>query len=46
MLRRRCDPRVFKPLPIEIIARQKVASLERFEPGPGYSVADSGRDGA
>ena len=30
MLRRRCDARGFKPLPIEIIARQKVAPA--FEP--------------
>jgi hypothetical protein len=30
MLRERCDARVFKPLLIEIIARQKVAPA--FEP--------------
>ena len=33
MLRWRCDARVFRPLPIEIIARQKVASA--FEPQKG-----------
>jgi hypothetical protein len=30
LLQRRCDARLFKPLPIEIVARQKVASA--FEP--------------
>ena len=42
MLRRRCDARVLRPLPIEIIARQKVApafepqKLPRMDGRPGY----------
>ena len=41
LLRRRCDARVFKPLLIEIIARQKVAPA--FEPQKFSSVRMTGR---
>jgi hypothetical protein len=45
LLRRRCDAQVFKPLPIEIIAKRKVAPA--FEPqklssvdGPAWATSE------
>jgi hypothetical protein len=50
VLRQRCDARGFKPLPIEIIARRKVASA--FEPqnlswvdGPARPTSETGAPG-